>query len=337
MKSFNQYILSFEEYLKGLKQTKHVVKGKIKVVNMFKDFLAEKEILNVHNVTAGQLNEFIILLNNFKAKHKKNLSKSTIRTYVLRLNSFFKYLFQHEEILKNPFDDLTLNFNIEKKQKQIFTAEEMNLFLDSIDNLRDRTIFELMYSSGLRRTEVVNLNISDIDFSGRILKVRLGKGSKDRFVPFSEISLYYLKKYISSVRKPIVKKLGSGFSDCLFVSEYGRICSGLINHRFRMIMKNLKFKNNGLTPHSIRHSTATHLLEGGADVRFVQELLGHDCIETTVKYTHMMLDRLKQEYRSFHPRENVYFCEVGEDYLESVDLLKAEIESRWIINQRYLV
>ena len=219
------------------------------------------------------------------------------------------------------------------KQREIFARDEINAFLDCIPvkDFLKKAVFELMYSSGLRVSEIVNLNLSDIDLSERTLAVREGKGSKDRFVPFSEVACMFLKRYIDKGRKG----LGYREDDALFLTEYGRISGSTIRKYFGEILKRANITRKHLTVHSIRHTCATHLLESGADVRYVQELLGHETIETTVKYTHLMMENLKRAYKSGHPRENEYYEEVDAEYLENIDKLKSEILLRREINRRY--
>ena len=216
----------------------------------------------------------------------------------------------------------------------------MDVFLDSITGgehrfLLKRAIFELIYSSGLRVSEAVNLNMSDIDFAGRILTVREGKGGRDRTVPFSEVAALFLKRYIGKGRKEFVSAIRGLPEEPLFLSEYGRLSSVTVRKYFKEILEKTNIKRKRLTVHSIRHSCATHLLEAGADVRYVQELLGHESIETTVKYTHLMMENLKRAYRSAHPRENEYYEEIDEEYLQNIENLKEEIVRRREINERY--
>ena len=204
------------------------------------------------------------------------------------------------------------------------------MFLDSVNIFNpagqmDRNIFELMYSSGLRVSEIVNLNIGDVDLKERILAVRKGKGEKDRFVPFSEVADRFLKKYLSEARKNFLKKLNQEYEKIVFLNENGKLKTKYVRDRFNKYLEKLKMKKKGLTLHSIRHTTATHLLEAGADVRYVAELLGHEDIETTVKYTHLKIESLKRIYKSTHPRENKYYDEVDSEYLENINLLREKL------------
>ena len=234
----------------------------------------------------------------------------------------FKCLYLQEKILFSPFHDFEILSNGIDGIREIFSTEEITIFLDSINidtryGLRDRTIFELMYSSGLRTSEISHLNIGDIDFESRMLKVRQSKWSKDRVVPISFVAIVFLKKYLAR-RKNV--------EQAVFLGNLGRLGTGGIKIRFKDHLGKTEITRGGLCPHSIRHSCATHLLESGADLRYVQELLGHESIETTAKYTHLLYDSLKRVYKSHHPRENEYYKEVDEEYLKKISLLKEAIK-----------
>jgi integrase/recombinase XerC len=268
------------------------------------------------------------------------LKPHTLRKRVSDLRGFFRFLYRNEAILSNPMDDLIFDFADEGSLKGIFTRDEMNEFLDAIGTksptgLRNRAVFELMYSSGLRISEVINIKLADIDLSERVLTVAEGKGGKDRYVPFSEVAALFVKAYLEDSRKHFARKAGRKAEAWLFLSHMGRLKSDALRACFRETLDRIGLKRENLTPHSIRHSCATHLLEAGADVRYVQELLGHEDIETTVKYTHLMMENLKKAYRSAHPRENMYYEEIDDKYLNDINNLKQEIEKSRAKNERY--
>jgi len=285
---------------------------------------------NVAEATENDIKDFIVHLENKESRRKKPMSGTTVRKRLTDVKAFFKYLYRNEYILTNPMDTCSLGPTVRGTKKEIFSRDEMNAFLDSIDTrkgngMRNRAIFELMYSSGLRMSEVTHLDLGDIDLGERILTVRQGKGSKDRVVPFSEVAAMFITRYIEGERNIILKRMRRKDDKALFLTLLGRIKHWAIREVFDQIVASLGITREHLTPHSIRHSCATHLLEAGADVRYVQELLGHEDIETTVKYTHMMMEHVKRAYKSAHPRENQYFEEIDEGYLANVRKLKEEI------------
>ena len=195
------------------------------------------------------------------------------------------------------------------------SEEEMANFLDKVDidaylGLRDRTIFELMYSSGLRVSEVSKLDIEDVDFNERMVLVRGGKWGKDRVEPVSEVATRFLKLYVAARHNT---------SGPLFVGEQGRLGGAAINRRLIQHLKAQGGYRAGFCAHSFRHATATHLLAHGADLRYVQELLGHESIETTCIYTHELVENMKRIYKSYHARENELYEEVDEAYLKRLE------------------
>jgi integrase/recombinase XerC len=227
-------------------------------------------------------------------------------------------------------EDLDLSIKGMENRRGIFTISEMAVFLDSIKtdsplNLRNRAIFELMYSSALRISETVELDTGDIDFEERTLFIRHGKGDVDRVVPFSIVASRFLEEYIKSSRPAIFTKRRFEEEKALFVTNQGRINPNSVGLVFRKILRGLGMKRGNISLHSIRHSTATHLLEAGADVRYVQELLGHENIKTTVRYTHVLMENLKRVYKSCHPRENNLYEELSDEYLLNIKLLKEEL------------
>ena len=180
---------------------------------------------------------------------------------------------------------------------------------DNCLGVRDRALFELMYSSGLRCSDISGLTLGDVDTDNRELLVRRGKFGKDRVVPISEVAALFLKRYIGNRKKK---------DEPVFWSRTGPLTSSGIGRRFRDLVKNLGLYKKGVSAHSVRHSTATHLLEHGAGIRYVAELLGHENMQTTVRYTHMLPENLKRVYRQYHPRENECFREVDEGYVKRI-------------------
>ena len=192
-------------------------------------------------------------------------------------------------------------------------------------------MFELMYSSALRIGDIVNLNVSDVDMKERVLTIRCGKGSKDAYVPFSETALVFLRKYVSGERNRLAKRARKNERSALFFKARGRITKAVIWNRFDRILKNAHIEKQDRSVHSIRHSTATHLLENGADIKYVSELLRHDNLETTARYTHLTSESIKRAYKSAHPRENEYYEEITEEYLNELDRLIDELKRKWRI------
>jgi site-specific recombinase XerD len=286
----------------------------------------EKNIVDFREVTEEHIKDFMSYFNSCRSPRTgKPYARSCLIALYSTLNQLFKSLYLADLILLNPLASLELKLKSVRKQKMILSEEEMNQLLDSIDigapfGLRDRALFELLYATGLRGGEVAALKVEDIDFEGRLVFVREGKMGKDRVVPLSEVAKSFLKLYLSE------RKERSGY---LFLNQQGgKLNATSINNRFRRNATRCGVYRPGLSTHSIRHSVATHLLTHGADLRYVQELLGHESIETTVLYTHQLFENLKKIYRSYHPYENEYYKELDSEYLSELDKFEERLKKR---------
>jgi len=218
-------------------------------------------------------------------------------------------------IAENPAQGLSFG----PKEPEFFkrrplTRTEIARFLEAIDTvtakgLRDRTLFELIYSSGLRVSEATGLRVGDIDFDARLMVVR-GKFDRDRMVPISQVAHDFLVAYLGKRRERPGAYVFPGYRN--------HLTSSYVSERFQELLAQAGIHGKDLSTHSIRHSTATHLLENGASVRHVQELLGHANIESTARYTHVMVDGLAKIFRRYHPREHELFEAVGPGYDEKL-------------------
>ena len=237
-----------------------------------------------------------------KDQKRKKISSRSLARAVAALRQFYRYLKEENRVEDNPVENIQTP-EVKKTLPDYLTLVEINELFDSIREddpyeLRDKAIFELLYSSGLRISEACNLRMDDIDLDNMFLNVR-GKGGRERLVPFGEKSLTVMRLYLENARDTILK---NRFSDYLFVSKKG----DYLNRKsvWRLLKKYLdrtKIKKS-ITPHTFRHSFATHLIENNADLRSVQELLGHIDISTTQIYTHLAGRALKEVHKKFHPR-----------------------------------
>jgi len=224
---------------------------------------------------------------------------------------FFRCLYRQGLIVRNPTQNVEYRPRGFPTPRLGLSTSEMTAFLDGIDveedeGLRDRALFELLYSSGLRSSEAVGLRIEDIDEAQKMIVIRQGKGRKDRVVPVTDFAFAVLMQFRG--------ERNEGF---LFGGNYhGHLGSAQVNKRLKRHLEREGLYRAGMCAHALRHSTATHLLANGADLRYVQELLGHESIETTVTYTTELLDNIKRVYRRFHPRQNALYEEVDEEYRE---------------------
>jgi len=228
------------------------------------------------------------------------LKPKSIYRLIASLKQFYKFL-NSENLLKNNNPTLYLTSpKLPEKFPNVLTFEEVNLLLNSINvnnetNIRNRAMLELLYATGLRVSELINLKFSDINFKSCFLRI-LGKGSKERLVPFGYKASNFIDIYLAK-RKPALDE-----DDNIFISRLGKKLSRVEFWRqLKNIAKTAGITKN-ITPHILRHSFATHLITGGADIRFVQEMLGHSSITTTQIYTHLNREQIIKQYKKFHPR-----------------------------------
>lgn len=273
----------------------------------FINFLKRDKVDSLNKVDRLQVRKFLAHLAG------KNLEKSTIARKLSSIRSFFGYLTREKIIAQNP----TIYILTPKRMKKIpsfLDLHEVRLLLELPDRrtllgLRDRAILEILYGSGLRVSELVNMNISDVDLLGGMIKVK-GKGSKERLVPIGEMGLTSIERYLGKrplAGKPAFFKIKSfqnlSYSkEPLFLNFQGlRLGVQSIN---RLVHKYIRLASikKGVSPHTLRHTFATHLLDAGCDLRAVQEMLGHASLSTTQIYTHVTTERLKRVYRKYHPR-----------------------------------
>tara|TARA_S200000501_G_scaffold23696_1_gene20506 strand:- start:7003 stop:7917 length:915 start_codon:yes stop_codon:yes gene_type:complete len=231
------------------------------------------------------------------------LEISTLQRNLSALRSFFSYLIDEKIINTNP----TELIDIPKKKRslpQVLTQDEINILFNSINTnnpigIRDRAMFELLYSSGLRVSEMTSIKIIDFLDDNEWLRV-FGKGSKERLVPLGKEALKWINFYLNNSRNHLLNK--NKKNDFLFINFRG---DGISRKGVWMLLKkyiSLSEISKNISPHSLRHSFATHLIEGGMDLRAVQELLGHSDISTTSIYTHLNRTYLKEVHKQFHPR-----------------------------------
>lgn len=266
-------------------------------LKVYMKYLEQKKIFEVADITSDHIKEFLKVRND-------DDTISTIAHNLTVVKNFHQYLLKRNLVSKD------VSFFVErpklrKKIPKVLSQNDILVLLD-IDlitefDYRNKAMLELMYGSGLRVSEIINLSINDIDFINCVIRV-MGKGSKEREVPLGEYCLYYLNLYLEK-RPHMLKK---DRCDKLFLNNHGK---GITRQGFFKILKDLLIKkglNPDVSPHTLRHSFATHLLDRGADLRSIQEMLGHSDISTTRIYTHVSDDKVNKDYETYHPREHKY-------------------------------
>jgi tyrosine recombinase XerC len=271
---------------------------------------ASKHTLINYSVDLKSLNEFLkeepiekvdyVSLRRYLAHVKEqNLSKVSIARKIASIRSFFKFLFREGIIKNNPASSLSTPKR-DKHLPKFLDEKEIVLLLESPEKegeagLRDRAILETLYSTGIRVSELVGLNMDHIDQIGGIIKV-YGKGKKERIVPIGERALQAIRDYLKA-RRPVAKDTKALF----FNKNGGRLTDRSIRRIINKYITKASIQQK-ISPHTLRHSFATHMLDHGADLRSVQELLGHANLSTTQIYTHITTERLKSAYTKAHPR-----------------------------------
>ncbi|MEA3328140.1 MAG: tyrosine recombinase XerC [Candidatus Omnitrophota bacterium] len=242
-----------------------------------------------------------LTLRRFLAHLKKEgYAKSSVARKISALRSFFKFLCRDGYLADNPASSL-MTPKLDKKLPVFLDLDEVLKLLqapseDTLVGLRDRAILETLYSSGIRVNELVSMNIKDVDFIGGVIKV-YGKGKKERITPLGDKALRSVRDYLS--RRRLICRISNR---ALFLNRTNqRISPRSIRSLLDKYIDQLAMKK-GASPHSLRHSFATHLLDRGADLRSVQELLGHSNLSTTQIYTHLTTERIKSAYKKAHPR-----------------------------------
>ncbi len=297
--SWNLYIKQFKNYLK---LERALASNSIDAYT--RDVTKLMEFLNMHKKIPDPLQVLPVdLLDFIKFINELGLSPYSQARIVSGIKGFYKYLSYENLISVDPSELIELP-RLGRKLPDTLSIHEIDQLFETIDmskasGPRDRAMAETIYSAGLRVSELVNLKISNIYEDVGFLRI-LGKGNKERLTPIGKSALKFIKSYQHEVRNHM--QIKSGQEDYLFLNRLGNKISRV--SVFNLI-KNLAIRagiNKKISPHTFRHSYATHLIEGGADLRAVQEMLGHESITTTEIYTHLDRDYLKQIIKEFHPR-----------------------------------
>ncbi len=294
------YLRRFSDYLEAERNSSsHTIRNYLSDLEQFRSFLGPEK--TPENLTRLDVRGFIVELQ------KRNNSASSTARKIASVRSFLRFMVEEGIIRTNPAEGIPLPRQKKELPKFLEVPEAARLLEapqpDSVSGLRDRAILETLYSTGMRVGELVELKVDSIDFISGLTRV-LGKGKKQRLVPVGEKALEAIGRYIEkrndllkNTKKDIVKD-----KNALFLNRWGgRLTSRSI---CRIVDKYILLtgQNSGISPHSLRHSFATHLLNAGADLRTVQELLGHSNLSTTQIYTHTSKSRLKSVYNKTHPR-----------------------------------
>jgi len=292
----NIYYEAFLDYLKVEKSlSNNSINSYSRDIGKYIEYLNNKGINNPNKITHKDITDFLFFLRN-------KIKPTSIARCLSSIKGFHKFLLREKITNSDPTEFIEAP-KLEKKIPSFLDLREVEILLKTpnlkdIHGLRDRAILELMYATGLRVSEVASLKLSDLNLEVGFLKCK-GKGSKERIVPLGGVAKHFLERYISEAREKLLK---GKISIYLFVGQGGK---NLSRQSIWKVIKKIAREANirkKISPHILRHSFATHLLERGADLRSVQEMLGHSNITTTQIYTHINKMRLKEIHEKFHPR-----------------------------------
>lgn len=290
------YLEAFIDYLrveKGL--STNSIAAYSRDLKKYLKHLRKEGLADLRGVVRKNITDFLFHL-------RRKISPISIARVLSSIKSFHKFLLREKITSQDP-SDLIEAPKLEKKIPNFLTFDEVVKLLKApnlkkLQGIREKAILELIYATGLRVSELAKLNITDVNLDVGFIKCK-GKGSKERIVPLGKSANHFLQKYLKEARG---KLLGKRVSSYLFLVQGGRVISRQsVWKMIKKLVRKVKIKKT-VSPHTLRHSFATHLLELGADLRSVQEMLGHASITTTQVYTHVNQRRLKQIHSQFHPR-----------------------------------
>lgn len=292
MNNINECIERFIEYLIiDKKYSENTVRSYHNDLKKFENYFKNTKL---NSISENHIRNYLKHLKN------NNNDNRTINHNISTLRSFYKFLLIEKEIKNNPMEYIEMP-KTKKSLPKTLTLEEIDKLLDikltDDFSFRNKAMLELMYSSGLRVSELVNVKIHDIDVSSCIIRI-MGKGAKERIVPIGDYAINYITIYLKDHRNNLIKK---ELNDYLFLNNHG---NKMTRQGYFKIIKQLAREQNiktDFSPHTLRHSFATHLLNGGADLRSIQEMLGHESISTTQIYTHVSKEKIKENYNNYHP------------------------------------
>lgn len=295
-----QIVKEYQYYLQSVKMMSHnSIVSYINDITNYVNFLIEKcNIDDVKDITSEDIRSYLASLK------KKKMSSASMSRNLCSVKSFHRFLFEEQLVKTNISKEISAP-KMEKKLPTVLSIEEVSKLLDVVKGdkpieKRNQAMLEMIYGTGLRVSELCNIKVSDLRFTSKQIRV-FGKGSKERIVPINDYALNMIRKYLIEARPLLLgMKKDQGY---LFLNNHGEVITRV---GFFKILKNLANEANiekNVSPHTLRHSYATHLLEAGVDIRLIQEMLGHEDIATTQIYTHLSLNKIKEVYGNAHPRQ----------------------------------
>ena len=293
----------FLQYLAVRNHAEGTIEGRRFALKTFIDWCHERQLVKASAITRPILESYQAWLWRYRTKADKPLGISTQRDKLGALKSYFSWLVRQNVINANPASELELPRVEKRLPEEALTPTQIEHIM-AVPNvsdplgLRDRAMLEVFYATGIRRAELTRLDVSDIHTERRTLRVRKGKGSKDRVVPIGERAAHWLARYCAEVRPRLLINV---HEQALFLTSYGEAFNpDVLSRQVAATFKKAGLARHG-SCHLLRHTCATHMLEGGADIRFIQQLLGHEKLETTAIYTEVTITQLQLVHERCHP------------------------------------
>jgi integrase/recombinase XerD len=293
------------EWLEVRQYSGETIRTRRNHLEIFLRWCAERGLEDPHEITRPVLERYQRHLFHYRKRNGQLLGFRTQHAMLVPLRSWFKWMTRQNHILHNPASEMELPRRSHSLPKHVLTAEEVEQVLLQPDmrdpmGLRDRAILETLYSTGVRRGELVQIKLYDADLKNGTVFIRQGKGKKDRVVPIGDRAVAWIEKYLRETRPELAMEPDDM---TLFLSQYGEPISR--DHLSDKVHDYIEAANLGKSggPHLLRHTMATLMLEGGADVRFIQQILGHSNLSSTEIYTHVSIRQLKQVHQATHPAQ----------------------------------
>ncbi len=301
------HIEKFKENQRIQNKSQSTISSYSRRLDSFVSYLKNRDEQDITSITQDTIYQYQIQLCNEKKKTGQPISLSYQESYLVALRVFFRYLTKQGIILADPTSIIDYPLNKRLLPKIIMTPKEIKTILnqpdtDTLLGLRDKAFLETLYATGIRSQELINTAMHDIDLANQMLHVRHTKGGRERIVPLGEIASKYIELYINNAR-PKLAAWNKEPIKILFISCDGKkLTPATLGKRINDYVKKAGI-NKTITPHTFRHTCATHMLKGKASIRHIQEMLGHKNLNTTQIYTHVEIGDLKKEHKRTHPRE----------------------------------
>ena len=301
--SITSWVLIYLEAIQVRGYSPHTVNNRFVALEIFITWCEERSLIEPGQITRPILQRYQRWLFHYRRKNGRPLSFSTQSSRLASVRMFFKWLTRENILLSNPASEIDMPRVKRAAPRQVLTSQEVETILALPDieeplGLRDRAILETLYSTGMRRQELLNLRLFDVDSTRGTVFIHSGKGNKDRTVPIGERALAWCEKYLKDARPQLIYGKDEGH---FFVNREGQsLLASRLSQMVRNFVRAADIGKDG-SCHLFRHTAATVLLEGGADLRSIQEILGHSKLETTEIYTKVSIRRLKRVHEESHP------------------------------------